>query len=111
MPNSLNLVTLIRLGLLSQGHLSRFLVRSLSNPFCLPFHGRQASAGLAAVPGFNLFLTLTVLQRFIPVEHADEHARLSPTRQKTDYRCRRRIKAVQEYEPVSLSSLPCCGRT
>ena len=70
--------------------------------FCFHFHGLQASADFATILGFNLFLTFTVLRRFIPIKHADKHAQLSPKRLKADYRCRKRIKVVQEYEPVSL---------
>ena len=74
--------------------------------FILPF---SWAPGLGQFPGFNLLLTFTVLQRFIPVKYADKHTWLSPKRLKVNYRCRKRIEKVQEYEPVSLLPQPDYG--
>lgn len=105
LPNSLGLVILLRLGLFSQGHLSRFLVRTREILAENLFKDSRPQQKLAPVPGFNLFLTITVLQRLIPVKHSDKNALPSPKCQLSANRCRKRIHAVQEYEPVSLS----CG--
>jgi hypothetical protein len=102
LPNSLNLVYPDTPWPFRPGAPFSVLGTVALNTFCFHFQGLQASANLAVIFGFNLFLTFTVLQRFIPIKHADKHARPSPKRLKADYRCRKRIKAVQEYEPVSL---------
>jgi hypothetical protein len=103
LPNSLNLVVPDTPWPSQPGAPFSVLGTVALNTSCFRFHGLQASANFATILGFNLLLTFTVLQRFIPIEHADKHAWLSPKRPKTSYRYRKRIKAVQEYEPVSLS--------
>ncbi len=110
LPNSLNLVNPDTPWPSQPGAPFLVLGTVVLNTSCFHFQGLQASANFATILGFNLFLTLTVLQRFIPIKHADKHAWLSPKRLKANYRCRKRIETVQEYEPVSLLPLPYCGR-
>ena len=102
LPSSLDSVTLRRLGLHSQGHLSRFLVRTHKIHSVSFFIDSRPRPKIAPIFAFNLFLAIMALQRFMAIKHEDYRAWLSPKCQKTDYRCRKRICVVQEYEPVSL---------
>ncbi len=88
LPNSLKSIPPIRLGFLSQGHLSRFWVRFSTIKKELLFHGLQASSKHCCHSIIILFLIITTLQRIINVRPHDGVASTSPKRQKFFYRCR-----------------------
>ena len=88
LPSSLNAVILIRLGILSQGHLSRFSVRSHEIHLVSLFMDSRPQLDIATIPGFTLILIIIILLRLIPVKHHDNDALPSPKCRKTNYRCR-----------------------
>ena len=109
MPNSLKSIPLIRLGLLSQGHLSRFWVRLIEIIFLL-FHGLPASLKHCCRSLFALLLAITALHRTIQVRSPDKGTLASPKCQKKVYRCRRFEKyANMNAFPIRVT--PCYGYT
>jgi hypothetical protein len=107
LPNSLDSIIPIRLGLFSQGHPSRFSVRLPEILATSLFIDPGPRPNLAAIPLFSPLLTVTVLQGPIRVRVIDTRPKPSPKRQLVAYRYRNRIQVAQDYEPVSLS-LPTC---
>lgn len=101
--------SLRRLGLLSQGHFSRFLVRSHKILATSIFTDSGPWVRIAPVPNFNPLLVITTLRGFILVKLRDSVTNPSLKCLKVTYRCRKRICVAREYERVSLSVKPDYG--